>query len=98
MWCWHLDLFWRLGPDIELGYDEAGMKQAMDCYGRFDVDAAIRDAIAAVATLRARPECTGKVGTIGFCLGGKLAYLLAARGDVDCAVSYYGVRHRTVAG
>ena len=41
--------------------------------------------------MRARPECVGKVGALGFCLGGKLAYLVAARTDVDCAVSYYGV-------
>ncbi len=85
------DLFWRLGPDIELGYDEASMHQAFECYGRFDADAAIGDATAALATLRARPECTGGVGAIGFCMGGKLAYLMAARSDVDCAVSYYGV-------
>ena len=39
----------------------------------------------------ARPECDGKVGALGFCLGGKLAYLAAARADVDCAVGYYGV-------
>ena len=85
------DLFWRLGKDIELGYDDASMKRAFDCFGRFDVDTAIDDAKAALTALRARPECAGKVGTIGFCLGGKLAYLLAARGDVDCAVGYYGV-------
>ena len=85
------DLFWRLGPDIELGYDDASMKQAYEYYGRFDVDGAIADATVALAALRARPECTGGVGTIGFCLGGKLAYLLAARSDVDCAVGYYGV-------
>ncbi len=85
------DLFWRLGRDIELGYDDASMKQAFEYYGRFDVDTAIEDAIAALAGLRARPECVGRVGTIGFCLGGKLAYLLAARSDVDAAVGYYGV-------
>ncbi len=85
------DLFWRLGRDIELGYDDASMKQAFDYFGRFDVDTAIGDATAALAALRARPECTGGVGAIGFCLGGKLAYLLAARSDVDCAVGYYGV-------
>ena len=41
--------------------------------------------------LRGRPECTGKVGALGHCLGGKLAYLAAARAGVDCAVGYYGV-------
>ena len=85
------DLFWRLGRDIDLGYDEASMRRAFEYFSRFDVDTAIKDATAALAALRARPECAGKVGALGFCLGGKLAYLLAARSDVDCAVGYYGV-------
>jgi len=44
----------------------------------------------AIAALRARSECTEKVGAIGFGLGGKLAYLAAAEANVDCAVTYYG--------
>jgi carboxymethylenebutenolidase len=48
------------------------------------------DIAAAVTALRARSECTGKVGALGFGLGGKLAYLAAAEADIDCAVSYYG--------
>lgn len=42
-------------------------------------------------TLKKLPECSGKVGTIGFCLGGKLAYLMATRSIAECNVSYYGV-------
>ena len=52
---------------------------------------------ATVAALRARPECTGKVGALGFCLGGKLAWLAAARAGVDAAVGYYGVGSRNLA-
>ena len=52
---------------------------------------ATQDIATALACLRARPECTGKVGALGFCLGGLLAYLAAARCGVDCAVGYYGV-------
>ena len=52
--------------------------------------AGVQDIVAAVAALRARSECTGKVGALGFGLGGKLAYLAAAEAGVDCAVSYYG--------
>lgn len=37
------------------------------------------------------PGCTGKVGSVGYCLGGKLAYLMATRSDTDCSVGYYGV-------
>jgi carboxymethylenebutenolidase len=85
------DLFWRLQPGIELGYGEADFAKAFDYYQRFDADQSIKDVADALKVLRARPECKGKVGALGFCLGGKLAYLTAARTDVDCAVSYYGV-------
>jgi carboxymethylenebutenolidase len=85
------DLFWRFEPGIELGYGEADFGKAFGYYQRFDVNLAIKDTADALKVLRARPECKGKVGALGFCLGGKLAYLTAARTDVDCAVSYYGV-------
>lgn len=85
------DLFWRFEPGIELGYGEADFAKAFGYYQRFDADQAIKDTADALKVLRARPECKGKVGALGFCLGGKLAYLTAARTDIDCAVSYYGV-------
>src|SRR5580700_11481375 len=85
------DLFWRIEPGIELGYSEADFNKAFGYYQRFDANQSIKDAADALKVLRARGECTGKVGALGFCLGGKLAYLAAARTDVDCAVSYYGV-------
>lgn len=85
------DLFWRLTPGVELGYSPEDWQRAFSFYKRFDVDKGVADIGAAVTALRARPECTGKVGALGFCLGGKLAYLAACRTDVDCAVSYYGV-------
>jgi carboxymethylenebutenolidase len=85
------DLFWRMEPGIELGYGESDFAKAFGYYQRFDANQSIKDADDALKALRARPECKGKVGALGFCLGGKLAYLVAARTDVDCAVSYYGV-------
>jgi carboxymethylenebutenolidase len=85
------DLFWRLQPGIELGYGDADFQAAFGYYQRFDADLSIKDAADALKALRQRAECTGKVGALGFCLGGRLAYLVAARTDVDCAVSYYGV-------
>ena len=85
------DLFWRMEPGVDLGYDEADFAKAFGFYQRFDVDQGVADIGAAVDALRARPECTGKVAAMGFCLGGKLAYLTAARHDVDAAVSFYGV-------
>ena len=89
--CLAPDLFWRLKPGIDLGYEAEAFKQALEYYQRFDVELAIKDIAVAVKTLRAMPRCDGKVGAIGFCLGGALAYLTAARTKVDCAVSYYGV-------
>ena len=84
------DLFWRLEPKVSLGYDEAGVARARDLLGRLDTDRAVADCAAALAALRRLPECTGKAGALGFCLGGRLAYLTAARTDLDAAVSYYG--------
>src|ERR1700753_4243244 len=76
---------------IDLGYYEADFGKAFAYHQRFDANQSIKDADDALKVLRARPECKGKVGALGFCLGGKLAYLVAARTNVDCAVSYYGV-------
>ena len=85
------DLFWRLDKDVDLGYSEAEWKKAFDYFQRFDVNKGVEDITAAVKALRARPEVAGKIGALGFCLGGKLAYLAAARSGVDVAVGYYGV-------
>ena len=85
------DLFWRIKPGIELGYSEADWKQAFELFQKFDTDKGMNDITAAVRVLRTRDETIGKVGALGFCLGGRLAYLAAARSGVDCAVSYYGV-------
>lgn len=85
------DLFWRIEPGISLGYDEADFGKALGYLGQFDLDKAASDIGATVGAMRAMPEVKGMVGALGFCLGGKLAYLAAARCGVDCAVSYYGV-------
>lgn len=85
------DLFWRLEPGVELGYTDAERARAFALYERFDVDRAVADIGLAIDALRARPECTGKVGFVGYCLGGTLAYLAAARLALDVAVGYYGV-------
>ena len=85
------DLFWRFSPRIELGHTPADFEKAFDYYQRFNADTAVKDIAQTVSAARTLAECTGKVGVLGFCLGGKLAYLTAARVGVDCAVSYYGV-------
>jgi carboxymethylenebutenolidase len=85
------DLFHRLEPGVELGYGEEDFKRAFDFYQRFDEDKGARDIKSAVAVLRRIKGCNGKVAALGYCLGGKLAYLAAARAGVDAAIGYYGV-------
>lgn len=90
------DLFWRLEPNVQLtDQTEAHWKKAMDFFQRFDVDKGIIDIQAAIDTLRAVPGCSGKVGVVGYCLGGLLAYLAATRTSSDASVGYYGVSIET---
>ena len=86
------DLFWRQEPGIDItDQSEEEWNQAFSLYQGFDEAAGVNDLIATLAFLREHPRCSGKVGTVGFCLGGKLAYLMATRSDADCSVGYYGV-------
>ncbi|MBA5685440.1 dienelactone hydrolase family protein [Rugamonas apoptosis] len=84
------DLFWRSGPRIELGYDDVSWARAVELMNATDVDKAQQDIGHTVRALRAQPGVQGKVGAIGFCFGGRLAYHTAANGQVDAAVAYYG--------
>lgn len=84
------DLFWRIEPGIDItDQSEAEWKKAFELYNAFDVDKGIEDIAATVDQVRR--QSTGKVGAVGFCLGGLLSYLTATRTDVDAAVAYYGV-------
>jgi carboxymethylenebutenolidase len=85
------DLFWRLERDVDLGYGDADFEKALGLHERFDADRAIDDIEDTLAALRAHPSHRGKVGALGYCLGGRLATLAAARTDVDCAIGYYPV-------
>jgi carboxymethylenebutenolidase len=85
------DLFWRTRPGLELPNDDEGMKIGMAAAQELDGAAAARDAITALAALRALPECRDdRAGVIGFCLGGSIGWQVAAGGDPDVAVLYYG--------
>lgn len=86
------DLFWRIEPGIQLtDQSEEEWARAFELFNAFDVDKGIEDLRAAEHTLKGHADCNGKVGCIGYCLGGKLAYLMAARSGVDASVGYYGV-------
>ncbi|MBX7541521.1 dienelactone hydrolase family protein [Qipengyuania sphaerica] len=85
------DLFWRLEPGVELDPDvEPEFQRALDLMGKFDQDQGIRDIEATIHHIR-REEGVPKVGCVGYCLGGRLAYMTAARTDVNASVGYYGV-------
>lgn len=84
------DVFWRMAPRVELGYSGDDMTRAMELRQKVDIEAAVRDIDATVQALRAELGAGGKVAAVGYCFGGLLAYLAAARGLVDAAVPYYG--------
>tara|TARA_B100000678_G_scaffold273805_1_gene264416 strand:+ start:482 stop:1177 length:696 start_codon:yes stop_codon:yes gene_type:complete len=84
------DLFWRLGEGIELDPDiEPEFQKALDLMGKFNQDAGVRDIEATIKW--ARQDSGKKVGAVGYCLGGRLAYMTAARTDSDASVGYYAV-------
>jgi len=66
------------------------VKKAFDLYYDFDYDLGVRDMEDTWKHLAGLPECNGKVGAVGYCLGGKLCYLMCCRTEIDCAVAYYG--------
>jgi len=84
------DTFWRQAPRVELGYEGADRDQAIALMKGYAAADALADIGAAVAALRARPEVNGRVGTFGYCMGGRLAYLAAAMAGVDAVVAFYG--------
>ncbi|WP_271079075.1 dienelactone hydrolase family protein [Aurantiacibacter sp. MUD61] len=85
------DLFWRLTPGVELDPDiEPEFNKALEMMGNFDQDMGVRDIQATINYVRDLTQ-SGKVGAVGYCLGGRLAFMTAARTDVDATVGYYGV-------
>ncbi|WP_420345872.1 dienelactone hydrolase family protein [Pelagibius sp.] len=86
------DLFWRIEPGIQLtDQSQAEWDRAFELFGLFDVDKGIEDLKTTLGMLNAHMVSNGKSGTLGYCLGGKLAYLMATRSDADANVGYYGV-------
>ncbi|MGC9953911.1 MAG: dienelactone hydrolase family protein [Rhizomicrobium sp.] len=93
------DLFWRLEPGVQLtDKTDAEWQRAFDLMKRFDAKLGVQDIQTTLTRLRTIPGCTGKVGAVGYCLGGLLAYLTAARTDSDASVGYYGVNIQTMLG
>ena len=86
------DLFWRLEPGVELDPDiEPEFKRALELMGEFDQDQGVRDIEATIHEARSRLGGNGRVACVGFCLGGRLAFMTSSRTDVDVSVAYYPV-------
>lgn len=86
------DVYWRQEPGAYMAYTDEGRAKAQALRARLDTDQYARDLEDAIAALRARGDCTGKVGVVGFCLGGKFAWLSAVRHRIEAAVGYYAVQ------
>lgn len=85
------DLFWRIGPDVILESDNpSDWMPSLDRYFQFDYDLGTKDMEETMDLLRTIDGGNGKVGAVGYCLGGKMCYLMCCRTDIDCAVAYYG--------
>jgi carboxymethylenebutenolidase len=87
------DLFWRQEPGVQLDPDagQAQWERAFALLNGFDQEKGLADLVTTIATARGLAGANGKVGTMGFCLGGRMAFKTAAHTDADCNVSYYGV-------
>jgi carboxymethylenebutenolidase len=86
------DLFWRLEPGVELDPDvPEQFQEALKLMQRLDQGQAVADLEATIRDARSRLPDGGKVGCVGYCLGGRLAFMTAARTDIDATVGYYGV-------
>jgi carboxymethylenebutenolidase len=89
------DIFWRFAPGVELNPDiEAELQEAFGYFGQYDADDGVRDIEAVIHAVRSGLSNhipLEKVGCVGYCLGGRLAYMAAARTDISASVGYYGV-------
>lgn len=86
------DLFWRIEPGIELDPDiQPEFKHASELVNKLDQDQSVRDMEAAIKTARGTLGADAKVGVVGYCIGGRLAFMTATHTDVDASVGYYAV-------
>ncbi len=86
------DLFWRIERNVDItDKSDAEWQKAFSLMQKFDQAKGIEDLNATLAAARKLPGCNGRAGTMGYCLGGRLAFMMAEQSDADVNVSYYGV-------
>jgi len=84
------DVFWRFAPGWAADHDQAGLAASMEQVANLDPAVAVGDCVAALSTLGDLGDVDATPGVIGFCLGGTLAFGVAAGADPSVCVSYYG--------
>jgi carboxymethylenebutenolidase len=85
------DLFWRQEPGVDLNVrSEADWQHGLQLYTAFDRDAGAKDIVETIRTAVELPESTGTVALQGYCLGALMAFITAARYEVDAAVACHG--------
>lgn len=84
------DVFWRFAPGWVAEHDQEGLAASLQTLGNLDGEKAVADCVAALGRLAAQPGVSGRPAVLGFCLGGTLAFGVAAMGEPSCCVSYYG--------
>lgn len=93
------DLFWRIEPGIQItDQTEQEWAKAFELFQKFDVEKGVDDIQATIDALRGVDGCTGKIGAVGYCLGGLLTYLTMARTNADAGSGYYGVNINNMLG
>lgn len=96
-----MDIFWRFAPGVELNPDvEAELNEAFGYFQRYNPDDGVVDIETVIKAIHRglNGPGIGKVGLVGYCLGGRLAYMAAARTDISASVGYYGVMIDTMLG
>lgn len=84
------DVFFRIKPGVELGYSDAELQEGIGYAQKIDFKQLVQDLSVAARTLKSTDGVTGKIGAVGYCMGGFVTYLLAANNVIDAGVSYYG--------
>lgn len=88
-----LEMFWRLERNFDVDFAIPEQRQkGFEYRGLVDHDKAVSDIAATIAHLKSLPQCNGKIGVTGFCTGGTMTYLSAARLEIDAAAVYYGTQ------
>jgi carboxymethylenebutenolidase len=84
------DLVWSRESDLDMNaLDEADWKKGFELYTAFNLNTGVDDIAATMTKAASLPGCTGKVGLMGYCLGGLMTYLTTARKGTVASVAYY---------